>query len=254
MFESLNSPEIYVAIQSALSLYASGRHAGIVLDSGDGCTTIVPIHGGVVIPRAMMRVNLAGRDLTDYLLRILMERGHTFTTTTEQEIVRDIKEKLCYVALDFDQEMGKNYPGLIEVIEQSYQLPDGQLIKMGNERFRCPEAMFRPSLLDLESRGIHETIYKSVMKCDMDLRRHFFANIILSGGNTLYPGIGERLQKELTALVPTSISVKIIEPAERQNSVWIGGSILASLSSFKKQWITRSEYDEYGPSDRKSVV
>jgi actin-related protein len=122
------------------------------------------------------------------------------------------------------------------------------VITIGNERFRAPESLFQPSFIGQETCGLHETTYNSIMKCDVDIRRELYQNVVISGGSTMFPGFADRMQKELEALAPSSMKIKVIAPPERKYSVWIGGSILASLSTFQSMWINKQEYDESGAS------
>ena len=237
MFETFHVPSLFLASQGLLSLIASGRTSGVVLDCGDGITQVVPIYDGNILLNSVSQINFAGRDLTEYLAKMINERGYKLKNALES--CRCIKEYLCFVSNDSHE----------TTMEKSYELPDKKVITIDIERSKCPEILFKPSLAGFENTpSIHELLFNSIMKCnDFEKRQDLFSNIIISGSTTMLKGFTERIEKELEETIKSSnIKIKIISPPERNKSVWIGGSILASLSSFDKLWFKKSEYEEFG--------
>lgn len=213
---------------------------GCVLDVGDGVAHTVPIYEGYALPHAIDRLNLAGRDLTDYMQRLLRERGVSVSGSAGREIARDIKETLGCVGTGEEPDT--------TALATTYTLPDGQVINLDAERERCTEPLFDPSLIGMEAPGIHEQVFGAIQKCDIDIRRDMYSHVVLSGGTTMFDGLAGRMASELTKRAPSGVKVKVLAPPERKYAVWIGGSILSSLSTFEQMWITKAEYDEAGPS------
>lgn len=257
LFETFNVPALYTSIQAVLSLYASGRTTGIVLDAGDGVSHAVPVYEGFAIPNSIRRIDVAGRDVTEELQRLLRKSGNVFHTSAEKEIVKSIKEKVSYVALDPRKEEkewmnASSRGGESKAVE--YVLPDGKKLKIGPERFRAAEILFEPELIGLEWPGLHQIVVDSIIRTDMDLRKALFGNIVLSGGSTMIKGFGDRLLHEVQRLAVKDMRIKIFAPPERLYSTWIGGSILAGLSTFRKMYVTIDDWHEsksnYPNSDR----
>ena len=254
MFETFNVPRLYISIQAVLSLYSAGKNTGLVLDSGDGVTHAVPIFEGYCLPHAILRLDIAGRDLTEYMVNLLYETGNRFYTTAEKEIVKDIKEKSIYIPLNFEEEKER-------VESFSYELPDGNHIIVRDQRIRCPEVLFKPSMLGKEGLGIHDLCDLAIQKCDIDLRKELYYNILLSGGNAMIKGLSERLTAELKKIRGALLSDIRVLPKNDENdenkenlikkydikfAVWDGGKVASNLSDFESQWITKEEHEEYG--------
>ncbi|KAH3723322.1 centractin [Pelomyxa schiedti] len=239
-FETFNSPAFFTAVQSILSMYSSGHTTGLVCDCGDGVTHVVPVVEGFAIPHGIMRTDLAGRDVTEHLHLLLRKSGCVFTTSAEMEIVREIKESACYVSVKTPSADDKHKE------EIKYTLPDQRVITLTDERYRAPELLFSPEQIGDESLGMGDLVYSSVTRADTDLRGQLWANVLLCGGTTLLAGFAQRLLAEMKKKAPPNTYIKIFASAERQFSAWSGGSLLVSLASFKKMWVTRKEYDEGG--------
>ncbi|CAG2165821.1 unnamed protein product [Oppiella nova] len=247
-FETFNVPALFISMQAVLSLYATGRTTGVVLDSGDGVTHAVPIYEGFALPLSIVRSDIAGRDVTRYLKLLLRKEGLIFNTTAEFEVVKNIKEKICYLTSNPQRALDEHSAGSGADIEKtSYILPDGSNVDISaGPRMRAPEILFRPDLIGYEFEGVHEVLVYSIQKSDLDLRKVFYQNIVLSGGSTLFKGFGDRLLNEVRKMAPKDLKIRISAPQERLYSTWIGGSILASLDTFKRMWVSRKEFDEEG--------
>lgn len=245
MFETFGVHGLYLANSSVMSLFASGRTTGLVVESGLNETSIVPIYEGYALPCATLKLGIGGEEITEFLLSNLKDRGNELPNSKRYEIAQDIKEKLCYLSPDYQQEL--NVALTTSSVAREYELPDGRSITLTVERFRSPEIMFQPLLIGKDQPGIHELSYNAIMKCDQDIRRELFGNIILSGGNTMFSRIKDKVQRDVKALAPSNLDVLVKAPPERKHLPWIGGAILSSLDKFR-MWINRSDFEEYGPS------
>ncbi|XP_032213991.1 actin, alpha skeletal muscle 2-like isoform X2 [Mustela erminea] len=245
LFETFNVPALHLANQGVLSLYASGQTSGTTIESGEGMTYFVPIIDGCPLHQSTIQMDIAGQDLTLYLLQLLTDSGHSLVSRGDWEYIRDIKEKCCYVASDFKKEkMEASSPSYA----RKFQLPDGQEITLGPEKFLCPEGLFQADLMGRNSLGIHMKAFRSVSSCSPALWKILFGHMVLSGGTGCCPGLRFRLQREIAALVSPTINVKVSSCPSSIHSAWLGGSILCSLSTFKDMWVTSKEYKDIGAS------
>jgi len=256
MFETYGFSGVYVAIQAVLVLYAQGILTGIVVDSGDGVTHIIPVYEGFSLPHLTHRLDVAGRDITNYLIKLLQLRGYYFNRTADFETVRQIKEKLCYVACDLSLE--KRLATDTTILMQPYELPDGRVIKVGAERFEAPEALFEPSRIGVELPGLSQQLFNTIQAADIDLRQTFYQHIVLSGGSTMYPGLPSRVENDIRDLYLEKVlkgdkaglskfKCRIEDPPRRKHMVFLGGAVLAQIMKDKDHfWMNKSEYDEIG--------
>ncbi|XP_071501818.1 actin-1-like [Diadema antillarum] len=246
MFEKFEVPALYLLPHAVASLIAADITTGLVLDVGHGSIHTIPVYEGHVLKHQVRHMDFAGSTHSELMFDLLRKRGYPFETTADWRVATDIKERMCYVALDFEREMEIANSIISSTITEHYTLPDGKVVTVAKERFVVPELFFDPSLMELEVSGIHEMIQYTVKRCDVDIRNDLLANIVLSGGPTMYPGLSERLQKELAILFPSSTEVKVTAP--RNHASWVGGSMFATQSPLNEGlWVSKEEYDEYGP-------
>jgi len=259
MFETYGFNAMHVAIQATLTLIAQGLMTGVVIDSGDGVTHICPVYDGLSLPHLTRRLDIAGRDITKYLIKLLLLRGYAFNQSADFETIRQLKEKLCYVAYNVEKEEELSLE--TTVLVENSTLPDGRVIKISGERFQAPEILFQPHLVDVDSPGIAEMLFNTIQSSAIDTRQEFYKHIVLSGGSTMYPGLPSRLEREIKQLYLERVlkgdtgrlakfKIKIEDPPQRKHMVYLGGSVLANIMKDRPTdfWITKENYNEIGPS------
>lgn len=265
MFEKYGFDGCHVSIQAMLTLYAQGLLTGVVVDTGDGVTHVVPVYEGFVPPNLIRRLDVAGRHITKYLIRLLLLRGYAFNASADMETVRQIKEELCYVAHDIKKE--RQLALETTVLVKKYTLPDGRVIKVGRERFEAAEALFNPALIDVEDRyrgggtgGMADLVFDMIQAADMDCRADYYKHIVLSGGSSMYPGLPSRLEKDIKARYLAEVlkgdksrlnrlKLRIEDPPRRRNMVFLGASVLGDIMRDRADfWITRDAWTEEGPA------
>lgn len=234
----------YPVLDSMLTLYSGGFQTGLIIEIGDSNTRIVPIYQGYKIEHAVKILDIGGRVLTRYMETILESIGWSVDSSIRRELVRVLKEKACFVSLDYKEDLNRS-----EQYTKDYSLPDGSTITLNQERFMIPELLFNPSS-ELEEDSLPYAIMEVVEACDLDIRPDLLNNIFLSGGSSMFPNLKSRiyqeLELELARRKKKNQVIRIIAPTERTYSVWIGGSILAMIPEFSENWITRTKYFNEG--------
>ena len=239
LFESKYTPALYFTPPSILSLYASGRTTGVVIDVGEGVTHAVPVYEGFALPHSITRSDVAGRQVTQQLQLQLRKAGLTTTTTAEHDLVRSMKEELCFLTPQPTAD-----ETILKQSKTDYQLPDGNIIQLDQERYTSANVLFDPSLIGSEEPGVADVLVNAIAKSDLELRQKLFSQIVMAGGSTLLPGFGDRLLNEVRSR--SSARLRISAPPDRQHSAYVGGSILASLATFRNMWVSKTDYEEHG--------
>ncbi|KAH0788449.1 actin [Histomonas meleagridis] len=242
MFETFNVRGFYVGVQAVFTLFSLGKTTGIVWDAGEGYSYSVPIYESFPLPHAILHNSISGFDLTNLLRQMLINNGCD-ESILKPSAIRSMKEHICSVSYDFQTDIQKAEK--VKSPRESYRLPDGT-VTYGTEAIRCPEALFTPSIANSQSNGVHQMIHTSLDRCDMDVRKEMYSNIVLSGGTSMFKGLPERMEKEIIALATPSMKVRVFATPERKNSVWIGGSVFGSMDAFPQLMISKAEYEEEG--------
>ena len=269
MFETFNVSGLHIAVQSVLALAAAMQGAattsenltGTVVDSGEGSTHEIPVVDGYVIGSSIKTIPFAGKDLTQFVLNLLKERGERLPYEA-LEVARTVKEKYCYTCNDMAKEFNKHHtqPGkYCKVLQGTTTKGKEYSLDLGYERFLAPEMFFNPEIYTSDwATPLPEVIDDAITTSPIDTRRSLYKNIVLSGGTTLFKDFGRRIGRDLKNLVTERMSSQVRQSQEIEGNVqshhmqrfavWFGGSVLASMNNFLKAVHTKADYEEYGPS------
>ena len=235
LFELFDVPALYICQQAVMSLNASnGRVSGCIIDIGHSRTDIIPVYHNFVLVHASMKMEIAGNEVTNYLSKVLTNRGYNFKNDPNLALlINDLKENICFV-----QTLENKSTSF--TTSAQYECPDGQLISVRDECFECCEVFFEPSLVGKDSIPIQNCIINSIKKCQEDIQIDLLKACVLVGGSSLFRGFQERLQEELNREM---IEAEVIALQRRHQASWTGASLIASLATFQSSWICRHEYD-----------
>jgi actin-related protein len=250
MFEKFKVKSLAIFNTSVLSLFSTGRTRGLVVESGEGVTQAVPVFEGYAIPHAIFKMEVAGYDITEKVMR-MMEKERGAEHAGNRKVMQDLKEKTCCVALDYDAAMkGRD---LADEESKSFELPDNQIIQVKQDiRLGAPEILFNR---EQGAQSIQRICYDAINTCDLDFRLDLIKSLVVAGGTSMLPGFAPRLKTELSSLLPGEMArqVDVCVDSQRKYAAWIGGSMFASLSTFDQVAITRQEYED-GKADVRSLV
>ena len=243
LFEKMNIPALIFAKQPLLSLISTGYSTGIVLESGSDITQSCVSCEGYLIENSCLRFDYGGKDVSNTLNILLKQRNSDINYINffdDIKVLNDIKEKQCYIkTLKDDNEDFVS-------VHSEYILPDGSKLNLQDEKILAPEILFNNKLIFQEYFPFHEMVINSIDKCDVNIKGKLYKTIVMSGGNTKFKGIEEKMKTNLSYLIPRGVDIKLRMQENPELNCWNGGNIIASLSTFNKMLVYKKEWEECG--------
>lgn len=244
MFETFDVPALYVKDTAALSMYCTGLATGVVVESGHASTYTCVVHEGRTLKNTIPKTFYSGKDVTKYLSCMLSGHKQDTVTVDIEPFAKDMKEQFCFVSQDYKVDLLAAQSS--DVFEAKYYFPNGEFVTLNRERLVPAESIFRPNIFNCNCPGIHAQIVRTLKLAEPNIRKCACANIVLSGGNTMFPGFNHRLQIELDKIMPSVLKSTVVEYPDQFYAAWTGGSKMAASETMTSEWITREEYDSIG--------